>query len=446
MKIKSILGHLYVQVLIGVGLGILVGALWPDLGSSLKPLGDGFVKLVKFMIAPIVFCTIVSGITSLTDTKKIGPTLLRSLGLFYALTGVALALGLAAVMLFQPGAGMHINPAHLDTSVASKYTTQLPSSNPVDFFLNLIPTTFVGAFADGDVLPVLLIAMLCGFAFTKLGVPGQLALHVVNSFNKLLFVVFGYLMKVAPIGAFGAMAFTVGKYGAHSIGNLGMLILAFYTACIIFVVVALGILAKLTGFSLWRILRYFRDEFLIVLATSSSEPVLPRLLSKLERIGCDRGVVGLVVPTGYSFNLTGTAVYLTLSSMFIAQACDIHLSWDQILLMLGMMLLTSKGAAGVTGSGFVALVATLTIMPTLPVAGVALIVGIDRFMSEARALTSTVANIVSCVAIAKWQHALDTEKLQSELKSGFVPTEAENLQLTEPALAYAAKEPFEIRN
>ncbi|MDP9904506.1 MULTISPECIES: C4-dicarboxylate transporter DctA [Arthrobacter] len=436
MKIKSILGHLYVQVLIGVGLGILVGALWPDLGSSLKPLGDGFVKLVKFMIAPIVFCTIVSGITSLTDTKKVGPTLLRSLGLFYALTAVALAIGLGAVMLFQPGAGMHINPAHLDTSVASKYTSQLPSGNPVDFVMSIIPSSFVGAFADGEVLPVLVIALLCGFAFSRLGAPGQLALNVVNSFNKLLFVVFGFLMKVAPIGAFGAMAFTVGKYGAHSIGNLGLLILAFYAACIVFVVLVLGILAKLTGFSLWRILRYFRDEFLIVLATSSSEPVLPRLLSKLERLGCDRGVVGLVVPTGYSFNLTGTAVYLTLSSMFIAQACDIHLGWDQILLMLGMMLLTSKGAAGVTGSGFVALVATLTVMPTLPVAGVALIVGIDRFMSEARALTSTVANIVSCVAIAKWQHALDTDKLRAELQAGFVQTEAEKLQLSEPVLAH----------
>ncbi|MDQ0031460.1 C4-dicarboxylate transporter DctA [Arthrobacter bambusae] len=437
MKIKSILGHLYVQVLIGVGLGILVGALWPDLGASLKPLGDGFVKLVKFMIAPIVFCTIVSGITSLTDTKKVGPTLLRSLGLFYALTAVALALGLAAVMLFQPGAGMHINPAHLDSSVASKYTSQLPSSNPVDFILSIIPTSFVGAFADGDVLPVLVIALLCGFAFSKLGAPGRLALDIVNSFNKVLFVVFGFLMKVAPIGAFGAIAFTVGKYGAHSIGNLGMLILAFYAACIVFVVVGLGLVARIAGFSLWRTLRYFKDEFLIVLATSSSEPVLPRLLSKLERIGCERGVVGLVVPTGYSFNLTGTSIYLTLASMFIAQACDIHLSWDQILLMLGMMLLTSKGAAGVTGSGFVALVATLTVMPTLPVAGVALIVGIDRFMSEARALTSTVCNIVSCIAVAKWQRALNMETLRSELKAGFVPAEGEKVQISsEPALVH----------
>ncbi|AMM34335.1 sodium:dicarboxylate symporter [Sinomonas atrocyanea] len=429
MKIKSILGHLYVQVLVGVALGILVGALWPNLGSSLQPLGDGFVKLVKFLIAPIVFCTIVSGITSLTDAKKVGPTLLRSLGLFYVLTALALALGLGAVLLFQPGAGMHIDPAHLNASVASKYTSQLPSSNPADFLLNIIPATLVGAFANGEVLPVLLVALLCGFAFTKLGAPGKLALDVVNSFNKLLFVVFGYIMKVAPIGAFGAMAFTVGKYGAHSIGNLGMLILAFYAACIALVVIGLGILAKITGFSLWRLLRYFKDEFLIVLATSSSEPVLPRLLSKLERIGCERGVVGLVVPTGYSFNLTGTAVYLTLASMFIAQACDIHLSWGQILLMLGMMLLTSKGAAGVSGSGFVALVATLTVMPTLPVAGVALIVGIDRFMSEARALTSTACNIVSCIAVARWEKALDTDVLQAELSSGFVPTENEKQAL-----------------
>lgn len=426
MKIKAILRHLYVQVLIGVALGVLVGALWPDLGSGLKPLGDAFVKLVKFMIAPIVFCTIVSGITSLTDTKKVGPTLLRALGLFYALTVLALAIGLGSVLIFQPGAGMHIDPAHLDSSVAGKYTSQLGSRSPVDFLMHIIPSSFVGAFADGEVLPVLLIALLCGFAFSKLGPAGHAALNVVKSFNRLFFVVFGYLMRVAPIGAFGAMAFTVGKYGADSIGNLGVLILAFYAACVVFVAAGLGIVARVTGFSLWHILRYFRDEFFVVLATSSSEPVLPRLLSKLERLGCERGVVGLVVPTGYSFNLTGTAVYLTLASMFIAQACDIHLRWDQILLMLGMMLLTSKGAAGVTGSGFVALVATLTVMPTLPVAGVALIVGIDRFMSEARALTSTACNIVSCVAVSKWQGALDTQTLRTELRTGHVPREAED--------------------
>jgi Na+/H+-dicarboxylate symporter len=429
MKIKSILGHLYVQVLIAVALGILVGALWPDLGAGLKPLGDAFVKVVKFMIAPIVFCTIVSGITSMSDAKRVGPTLLRSLGLFYALTALALALGLAAVLILHPGTGMHVDPAHLDASVAAKYSSQVGDTSPAEFLLSLIPNTFVGAFADGEVLPVLVIALLCGFAFARLGPAGTLALDVINSFSRVFFVVFGFLMKLAPIGAFGAMAFTVGKYGAHSIGNLGMLILAFYAACVVFVVVGLGIVAKATGFSLVQVLKYFRDEILIVLATSSSEPVLPRLLTKLERLGCERGVVGLVVPTGYSFNLTGTAVYLTLASMFIAQACDIHLGWGQILLMLGMMLLTSKGAAGVTGSGFVALVATLTVMPSLPVAGVALIVGIDRFMSEARALTSTICNIVCCIAVARWQGALTVETLRSELSSGFTPTPSERRTL-----------------
>jgi Na+/H+-dicarboxylate symporter len=381
------------------------------------------------MIAPIVFCTIVSGITSMSDVRRVGPTLLRSLGLFYALTALALALGLASVLILHPGTGMHVDPAHLDASVAAKYSSQVGDSSPAEFLLSLIPTTFVGAFADGEVLPVLVIALLCGFAFTRLGPAGKLALDVINSFSRVFFVVFGFLMKLAPIGAFGAMAFTVGKYGAHSIGNLGMLILAFYAACVVFVVVGLGIVARATGFSLFRVLKYFRDEILIVLATSSSEPVLPRLLTKLERLGCDRGVVGLVVPTGYSFNLTGTAVYLTLASMFIAQACDIHLGWGQILLMLGMMLLTSKGAAGVTGSGFVALVATLTVMPSVPVAGVALIVGIDRFMSEARALTSTVCNIVCCLAVARWQGALNTHTLRSELSSGFTPTPAEKRAL-----------------
>lgn len=429
MKIKSILGHLYVQVLIAVALGILVGALWPDLGAGLKPLGDAFVKVVKFMIAPIVFCTIVSGITSMSDAKRVGPTLLRSLGLFYALTALALALGLAAVLILHPGAGMHVDPTHLDASVAAKYSSQVGDTSPAEFLMSLIPNTFVGAFADGEVLPVLVIALLCGFAFTRLGPAGTLALDVINSFSRVFFVVFGFLMKLAPIGAFGAMAFTVGKYGAHSIGNLGMLILAFYAACVVFVVVGLGIVARATGFSLVQVLKYFHDEILIVLATSSSEPVLPRLLTKLERLGCERGVVGLVVPTGYSFNLTGTAVYLTLASMFIAQACDIHLGWGQILLMLGMMLLTSKGAAGVTGSGFVALVATLTVMPSLPVAGVALIVGIDRFMSEARALTSTICNIVCCIAVARWQGALNMETLRSELSSGFTPSPSERRTL-----------------
>ncbi|GAA1907899.1 C4-dicarboxylate transporter DctA [Lapillicoccus jejuensis] len=432
MKIKTILGHLYVQVLLAVALGVLVGSLWPDLGAQLKPLGDAFVALVTFMIAPIVFCTIVSGITSMKDTTKVGPTLLRSLGLFYVLTALALALGLGSVLLLHPGSGMHVDPAHLDPRVAAKYASQVHDNTVVGFLMSIIPTSFVGAFADGEVLPVLFLALLCGFAFARLGTQGQVALDVVNSLGRMFFTVFGFLMRVAPIGAFGAMAFTVGKYGAHSIGNLGLLILSFYAACLAFVVIGLGTLARLTGVSLWRVLRYFRDEILVVLATSSSEPVLPRLMEKLERLGCDRGVVGLVVPTGYSFNLTGTAVYLTLASMFIAQATDTHLGWQQILLMLGMMLLTSKGAAGVTGSGFVALVATLSVMPTLPLAGVALIVGIDRFMSEARALTSTVCNIVCCLAVARWQKALDLSVLRAELQQGYVAPAVEPRVLVAP--------------
>jgi Na+/H+-dicarboxylate symporter len=414
---------LYFQVLVGLALGIAVGHYWPDFGASLKVLGDGFVKLVKMMIGPIVFCTIVSGITSLSDSKEIGKTLVKSMALFYALTIIALVTGLVAVTLMEPGVGMHIDPAHLDKAVAASYAKQAAPKGFVDFVLHIIPHAFFGAFAEGEVLPVLLIAIICGFGLTKIGAAGKPVLEGINSFAHMLFAAFGLIMKLAPIGAFGAMAFTVGKYGIKSIGSLGMLIATFYVACTFFVVVVLGALARLHGFSLWKLLRYIREELLIVLATSSSEPVLPRLLLKLEKLGCNRGVVGLVLPTGYSFNLDGTAIYLTLASMFIAQACDIHLTLPQILGMLGVMLLTSKGAAGVTGSGFVALVATLTVMPDLPVAGVAIIVGIDRFMSEARALTSTMSNAVACVVVSIWEKACDREVLASELGQGYAATE-----------------------
>jgi aerobic C4-dicarboxylate transport protein len=313
--------------------------------------------------------------------------------------------------------------------VAANATKTAPPSSFTEFVLHIVPQTFFGAFAEGEVLPVLFLAILCGFGLSKIGRAGNALLNGINSFSHMLFAVFGYLMRLAPLGAFGAMAFTVGKYGIKSIGSLGLLIGTFYIACGFFVIVVLGVLARMHGLSLYRVLRYFREELLVVLGTSSSEPVLPRLLMKLERLGCKKGIVGLVLPTGYSFNLDGTAIYLTLASMFIAQACDIHLGWGQILLMLGMMLLTSKGAAGVTGSGFVALVATLTVMPTLPVAGVALIVGIDRFMSEARALTSTICNIVCCIAVARWQGALNMETLRSELSSGFTPTPSERRTL-----------------
>ena len=416
------LKHLYVQVLIGLVIGITVGHYWPDFGAALKPLGDGFVKLVKMMIAPVVFCTIVSGITSLNDSKEIGKTLLKSMGLFYVLTIIALLTGLAAVLLLQPGHGMHIDPTHLDASVAAKFGNQAPQGF-TEFALHIIPHSFFGAFAEGEVLPVLLLAVLCGFGLTRIGKAAQPVLDSIDGFSHMLFAAFGFIMKLAPLGAFGAMAFTVGRYGIKSIGSLGLLIGTFYVACIFFVVVVLGLLARMHGFKLWQLMRYIREELLVVLGTSSSEPVLPRLLVKLERLGCKKGVVGLVLPTGYSFNLDGTAIYLTLASMFIAQACDITLSWTQIFSMLGVMLLTSKGAAGVTGSGFVALVATLTVMPDLPVAGVALIVGIDRFMSEARALTSTISNAVACIVVSIWEKACDRQVLQRELSVDYARAE-----------------------
>ncbi|WER47049.1 C4-dicarboxylate transporter DctA [Cupriavidus sp. WKF15] len=441
MKLRSPFKHLYVQVLIGLMLGITVGHYWPDIGASLKPLGDGFVKLVKMMIAPVVFCTIVTGITSLSDTKEIGKTLLKSMGLFYVLTIIALLTGLVTVFLMQPGAGMHIDPKQLDASVAARFANDIQIHGFADFALHIIPNAFVGAFAQGEVLPVLLLAVLCGFGLSRIGSAARPVLDTIDGFSHMLFAVFGVIMRVAPIGAFGAMAFTVGRYGIKSIGSLGLLIGTFYVACSFFVVVVLGLLCRLHGFRLWQLLRYIKEELLVVLGTSSSEPVLPRLLLKLERLGCKKGVVGLVLPTGYSFNLDGTAIYLTLASMFIAQACDIHLTWHQIAAMLGIMLLTSKGAAGVTGSGFVALVATLTVMPDLPVAGVALIVGIDRFMSEARALTSTISNVVACIVVSMWEKACDREVLKRELTSNYPFTEEKLEAGDTPSVVMAGPSP-----
>lgn len=406
---------LYVQVLIGLMLGVLTGHFWPEFGAALKPLGDGFVKLVKMMIAPIVFCTIVSGINSISDSREVARTLVKSMALFYLLTVLALLTGLMAVSLIQPGAGMHVSVSTLDPSVAAKFTKQAGATGFADFVLHIIPHSFFGAFADGEVLPVLLLSVVIAFGLSRAGDGGVVVAKAVASFSQVLFVSFGFIMKLAPLGAFGAMAFTVGRYGIRSIGSLGLLILTFYIACSVFVIVVLGTLARLNGFSLWKTIRYFREELLIVLGTSSSEPALPGALRKLEQLGCRKGVSGLVLPMGYSFNLDGSAIYLTLASIFIAQACDIHLSWGQIAAMLGLMLLTSKGAAGVTGSGFVALVATLSVMPDLPVAGVALLVGIDRFMSEARALTSMISNCVAAITVSLWEDACDREVLAREL-------------------------------
>lgn len=426
---------LYFQVLIAISAGVAAGHFWPEFGASLKPLGDAFVKLVKMMIAPIVFCTIALGIAKMSDLKEVGKTLAKAMGLFYLLTFIALGTGLAAVYLLQPGVGMNVNPALLDPSVAAKFVKTGAPKGFIEFIMHIIPNSFFGAFAEGEVLPVLLLAILIGFGLSRTGPSGKPVLEGIESFSHVLFTVFGFLMKLAPLGAFGAMAFTIGKYGVQSISSLGMLIATFYVACLFFVLVVLGTLARLHRFSLLKMLRYFKEELIVVLGTSSTEPVLPRMLMKLERLGCKKGVSGLVLPMGYSFNLDGSAIYLTLATVFIAQACDIHLSTGRILAMLAVMLLTSKGAAGVTGSGFVALVATLTVMPEIPVAGVALIVGIDRFMSEARALTSLVSNAVATVVVSLWEGACDRTILSRELNQGFVEVEEEPQQTMLRAVA-----------
>lgn len=415
MTLARPLRLLYVQVLLGMALGVAIGHVWPQAGAMLKPVSDAFIGLVRMMIAPIVFCTIVSGITSLASGTTIGRTILKALALFYFLTAAALVLGLATAFMLRPGAGMHIDVHHLDASILSQYVKHAQPHGLVEFALGVIPETMLGAFEKGEVLPVLLLSLLFGFALNAHPRAGRPVLDFIDGIAQTLFRILAMIMRLAPIGAFGAMAFTVGRFGIRSVGSLGMLMVSFYVACALFVALLLAPLARLHGFALWRLLRYLREELLIVLATSSTEPVLPRLIGKLEALGCDRGIVGLVLPAGYSFNLDGTAIYLTLASVFIAQACDVPLSGPQIATMLAVMLLTSKGAAGVSGSGLVALVATLTVIPDLPVAGVALLVGIDRFMSEARALTSVVSNACAVIFVSMWEGACDRVRLSQVL-------------------------------
>ncbi|WP_288448891.1 C4-dicarboxylate transporter DctA [uncultured Pseudomonas sp.] len=420
---------LYFQILCAVVLGVLVGHFWAQQAVALKPLGDAFIKLIKMMIAPVVFCTIVTGIAGMTDKSTLGRLMGKTLLLFLVLTVISLFIGLGAVYLFQPGVGMNIDPATLSTASIAQYTASAAKLSVVDFFMHIIPDTFMGAFNKGEVLPVLFIAVLCGFALSAMGERGRPVLDVLESASQMVFRIFGYLMRFAPVGAFGALAFTVGQYGITSLGSLAKLIATLYIACAFFVFVVLGALCRSRGFSLWKLLRYFREEFLVVLGTSSTEPVLPRMLQKLEGLGCKKGVVGLVLPTGYSFNLDGTAIYLSLAAVFIAQACNIDLTVGQTLTMLAIMLLSSKGAAGVTGSGFVALASTLTVIHDIPLAGLALLIGIDRFMSEARALTSLASNAVATVVIALGEGACDRDKLMRALASG----KAEPVALPEAA-------------
>ncbi|MEE5124283.1 dicarboxylate/amino acid:cation symporter [Pseudomonas alliivorans] len=412
MKIAK---SLYFQIICAVILGVLVGHFWAQQAVALKPLGDAFIKLIKMMIAPVVFCTIVTGIAGMSDKKSLGRLMSKTLLLFLGLTVISLIIGLVAVYVFQPGTGMNIDPAKLSTAGLSQYTESAARLSVVDFFMHIIPETFVGAFNKGEVLPVLFIAVLSGFALSSLGERGKPVLNVLESASQMVFKMFSYLMRFAPIGAFGALAFTVGQYGITSLGSLAKLIMTLYIACGFFVFVVLGSICRANGFSLWKLLRYFREEFLVVLGTSSTEPVMPRMLEKLQALGCRKGVVGLVLPTGYSFNLDGTAIYLSLAAVFIAQACNIELSMTQTLTMLAIMLLSSKGAAGVTGSGFVALASTLTVIHDIPLAGLALLIGIDRFMSEARALTSLASNAVATVVISLSENACDRQVLMQQL-------------------------------
>ncbi|MDD2608587.1 MAG: dicarboxylate/amino acid:cation symporter [Giesbergeria sp.] len=412
---KPFYHSLYVQVLIAVIAGVCLGHFYPQLGADMKPLGDGFIKLIKMIIAPIIFCTVVVGIAGMEDMKKVGKTGGLALLYFEIVSTIALVIGLVVVNLLQPGNGMHVDPSTLDTKGIAAYTAPGKMQGTVDFLLNVIPTSVVDAFAKGEILQVLLFSVLFGFALHKFGGRGTLVFDFIERFSHVLFDIVGIIMKVAPVGAFGAMAFTIGKYGIASLFSLGKLMGTFYLTCLLFVFVVLGIISRLHGFSIVKFIRYIKEELLIVLGTSSSESVLPRMMEKLENLGARKSVVGLVIPTGYSFNLDGTSIYLTMAAVFIAQATDTPMTLTQQLTLLAVLLLTSKGAAGITGSGFIVLAATLSAVGGVPVAGLALILGIDRFMSEARALTNLVGNGVATLVVAKWTGDLDMQRLQQGL-------------------------------
>ncbi|HEY8616532.1 dicarboxylate/amino acid:cation symporter [Phenylobacterium sp.] len=410
---------LYVQVLIAVVLGITVGALWPTFGASLKPLGDAFIKLIKMAVAPVIFCTVAAGIARMGDLKAFGRLGAKTLIYFEVVSTLALVVGLVVGRVLQPGAGFNVDPATLDPSVAAGYAEKAKHGDTlVDYLLHLIPDTFFGAFAEGNLLQVLVIAILTGFACTRMGDFGERTAHVLEEVSKLFFGIIGVIVRLAPIGAFGAMAFTIGRYGVGALVDLGQLILTFYATSLVFVLVVLGAIAALAGFSVLKFIRYIREELLIVLGTSSSESVLPQMMLKLQRLGAGKGTVGLVIPTGYSFNLDGTNIYMTLATLFLAQATNTPLTLTQELTLLGVAMLTSKGASGVTGAGFITLAATLAVIPDLPIAALALLVGVDRFMSECRALTNLVGNGVATLVIARWEGDLDREKLRAELAAG----------------------------
>jgi len=406
---------LYFQVIVAIVIGVLLGHFYPELGKAMKPLGDAFIKLIKMLIAPIIFCTVVVGIAGMESMKTVGKTGGLALLYFEVVSTIALIVGLVIVNVVQPGAGMNVDPASLDVKSVAAYTGPGKMQSTTDFLLNVIPNTVVDAFAKGEILQVLLFAILFGFALHALGSRGKVLFDVIDKFSHAMFGIVGIIMKVAPIGAFGAMAFTIGAYGVASLVSLAKLMACFYATCVVFIFVVLGLIARAHGFGIWKFIKFIKEELFIVLGTSSSESVLPRMIAKLEILGVQKSVVGLVIPAGYSFNLDGTAIYLTMAAVFIAQATNTPLDLTHQLTLLFVLLLTSKGASGVTGSGFIVLAATLSAVGNVPVAGVALILGVDRFMSEARALTNLIGNGVATVVVAKWCSALDTQRMRRHL-------------------------------
>src|ERR1700754_3752050 len=416
---------LYFHVLLAIVLGVLLGHFDPSLAIKMKPLGDAFIKLIKMVIGPIIFCTVVTGIAGMQDMKKVGRVGGKALLYFEIVSTFALVLGLIATHVLKPGVGFNIDPATLDGKSVASYAAKAHGQTTVDFLMHIIPDTLSSAFAQGEILQILLVALLFGSVLATIGERGKVVTDFIEGISGVLFGIVKIITKLAPIGAFGAMAFTIGKYGIGSLLPLLKLIGTFYLTSIVFVVVVLGIIARAVGFNILRFVAYIKEEMLIVLGTSSSEDALPQLMLKLEKLGCSRSVVGLVVPTGYSFNLDGTNIYMTMAVLFIAQATNTDLTWTQQLTLLAVTMLTSKGASGVTGAGFITLAATLAVVPTIPLSGMVLILGIDRFMSERRALTNIVGNGVATVVVSAWEHELDRSKLRTAMEGGAVDTEAE---------------------
>ena len=426
MKRTPIYAKLYVQVVVAIALGVAAGYFFPDAGVKLKPLGDTFIKLIKMLIAPIIFTTVVTGIAKMGNMKEVGRVGLKALSYFEIVSTLAMIIGLVVVNIAKPGAGMNIDVTTLDTKSIAGYSASAQHQSIVDFFTGIVPATVVDAFAKGDILQILLFSILMGISLTYCGDKGKALVGQLDNLAHAMFGIVNIVMKVAPLGAFGAMAFTIGKYGIGTLHQLGLLMLCMYATCVLFVFGVLGIISRLCGFSLWKLLKYIREEIFIVLGTSSSESVLPRIMEKLGRLGCAKPVVGMVIPTGYSFNLDGTSIYLTMAAIFIAQATNVHLSIADQLGILGVLLLTSKGAGAVVGAGFITLAATLATMGgKIPVEGLALLVGIDRFMAEARSITNLIGNSVATLVVAKWEGALDME-LATRVLNGDIDADEES--------------------